>query len=103
MGWCLFACPPAPPHPVRFRSHSRGFPGEDQCSEKDGVNRTWTRLEEPHTSLLLEALLRLTCWKSYSLTRKHAGCSQGTSAQLQFLRLTGKKKDKTSPFIFLDC
>lgn len=88
----MFVCLPPPPPRERFGSHSRGSPGEDRCAEKDGVNRTWTRLEEPHASLLKEALLRLTRWKSYSLTRKHAGYSQGTSAQLQFVRLTGKKK-----------
>lgn len=72
--------------------------------EGRGLAGLWTRLEERHASLLLEALLLLTRWRSYCLTRKHAGCSQGASARLQFVRLTGgKKRDETSPFIFLEC
>lgn len=68
-----------------------------------GVNRTWTRLEKRHASLLSEALLRLTPLEEILPTNKHSGCSLGTLAQPLLLGMNKKnmeRRKKTSPFVF---
>lgn len=110
MGWCLFARPPPGFWPLYVFFHTAGAPlWRNYIGRMARVNRTWTTLEELHTSLLLEALLRLTRSKRCCRlqTHRHLPGHSGSVAVCASNRLTVNKKrereKKSSPFIFLEC